>query len=200
MDPGYPDVPGGPWGKDRTINQTGKAVIFLHDIIPGNLIGRYLPARPSFLRGQVTLAHPADPEDDGSEEWWRKWKTRCDMYVRERATPRRKWAKDEVSQYRREETANWRVPSPIGTVYISFCPLLYTSVSLQGGDLHLWGWFPEAERCLLGPAGWWIEFFIPSSPQVKLIFKCFFPLLYPFLPYRVTDSGARLTKAADFSK
>lgn len=60
--------PESPEVKIIQINQTGEAFIFLRDIIPGNVIGRYLPARPSFLEGQVTLALPAAPEEGGSEE------------------------------------------------------------------------------------------------------------------------------------
>ena len=106
MEPGYPLVPGGPWGKIiQSIKQEGW-LFFLQDVIPGNLIGRNVPARPSFLWGRVTLAHPADPADDGSEGWLEnEGEDVIGMSGRE------KWAKDKASQYQREETANWLVPS-----------------------------------------------------------------------------------------
>lgn len=85
MAPGYPLVPGEPWGKDHTINQTGEAFIFLRGIIPGNVIGRYLPARPSFLEGQVTLALPVAPEEGGSEGWLENEGENV-VYVREKGS------------------------------------------------------------------------------------------------------------------
>lgn len=86
MAPGYPGVPGEPWGKDHTINQTEKAFIFLHDMIPGDVIGRHLPARPSILEGRVTLPHPSAPAEGGSEEWLENEGEGCDMYVREKGS------------------------------------------------------------------------------------------------------------------
>lgn len=94
-------------------------------MISGKLIGRYLPARPSFLGGRVTLHHPADPENDGSEEWLENEGEDVICML-----PWWKWAMDKASQYQREERANWPVLSPFGSAYIAFGPLLYISIRL----------------------------------------------------------------------
>lgn len=57
----------GPEVKIRKIHQTENALVPLKDIIVRTVIGSHLPAHPSSRRGQVTLAHPAGPEVDGSK-------------------------------------------------------------------------------------------------------------------------------------
>lgn len=60
--------PKGPEVKIRKIHQTENALAPLKDVIVRTVIGSHLPAHPSSLGGQVTLARPAGPEVDGSKE------------------------------------------------------------------------------------------------------------------------------------
>lgn len=146
MAPGYPFVPGEPWGKDHTNQSNRRSVYFPAWYNSRECDWQILTCSP-FVPGR-----PGDPRSPCCPwrgwEWGmiRKWRRECTVCQGERL-PWWKWAKDKPSQYLRGETANWLVPSPFETAYIWFCPLLYTSLRHRDSDLAL----IKAEQCLLGP-------------------------------------------------
>lgn len=66
--PCFLDTRWSPKGPEVKIRKTENALVPLKDVIVRTVIGSHLPAHPSSLGGQVTLAHPAGPEVDGSKE------------------------------------------------------------------------------------------------------------------------------------
>lgn len=118
----------------------------------------------------------------------RKWRGGCDRYVRERDSPGGNEPRTRRANIKERKQLTGLFHLPLRDVHIWFCPLLYTSTRLRDADLGLWWWYPEAERYLLGPWGWWIQSLMNNDTD--------FQMLHPSW-IDVWCSDAHLTRAAD---
>lgn len=118
----------------------------------------------------------------------RKWRGGCDRYVRERDSPGGNELRTRRVNIKERKQLTGLFHLPLRDVHIWFGPLLYTSTRLRDADLGLWWWYPEAERYLLGPWGWWIQSLMNNDTD--------FQMLHPSW-IDVWCSDAHLTRAAD---